>query len=337
MDLHVSPGIAGSASHGGRPRAAAIGRAARPSPPRIGNHPLYSAAVQLLGQHPAAARCFLLGIARDAGDAATPDTFATALAEAGPAIERADALLGTLGGHGHAVLERHVLHRPAGQTTATAFARFCAPRTLRNLHRSLCRRDARQSETSQPPGLRIDAATAIARGSLAPAPRLLDLRCLGDTMTACLLLAPLAGSTLAHHVHAPMQLGGTLRPMPSLTTPAPPLLDQCRALEPSGHGISSLEAATVSISDWDGVASVPVEQLDAFASCLRRIQRELRAMGSRLASRRRELVDRPGTQPDQITVQVALLASLIERTRDMSTRILDARLHVNARIGNPPD
>ena len=294
-----------------------------------------SEAARLLSHHPVAARYFLLGLARDTIATAPPQAFASALAASRSLIERADSLLGTLGAHGQALLERRVLQRPAGQTTAEAFSRFTAPRTLRDLQRSQCRSEALEAATPYPPGTRMDAVQSALRARGSPARRPSGLPRARNGMHTLLLLTPLVGSALAHHVHAPMQLGGALRTPEPSPAPAVSLLAQCRSLDPANQSLAAVEAATTAISDWDAIESVPVNQLDAFASCLRRVQRDLRAMTDRLRSRRRELMDRPGARSDQTRLQVDVLASLIERVRDMSTDIFDGRAHVKARIGDP--
>lgn len=282
---------------------------------------------------PSVSRLFVLGLARDARTTTPPAALATALQDNAPLLSQVDVLLTTLGTEGYSLLERRVAMRPPWQSVVETFARFTSAREQRSLQRGVARQDARQPDDCTGWTPCDTESIADARACVRPA-RIHNASRLGATSLACAALPwVLALAARGHVSHAPMSPRGAWA---ATTTMPPPtsLPGQCQAIVPSEAGLQALETAIPGVCRWNAIQRLPEAELAPLSACLTRLQRELRDITARLAAKRRRLADSASVLSPQAEMELEILTATVERVRDLSTRVFDARLQVRARRGD---
>lgn len=303
-----------------------------PAPVRgVGNTPSIAAAH---GSSDASAiRLFVLGLARDARTATPPAALARAVQDHAPLISYVDALLTALGAEGHSLLERRVLTRPPWRSVVETFERFSSVRAQRSRSRSVARQDARLPSfcCAWPPR---GAWTLADAGAPALPVRIRNLPRVSAVALACTALPWLLAHPVEGHVsHAPMSPRGAWAD-PSTAAPPTSLPGYCQVIVPSQSALQTLETTIPAVCHWDAIQRLPQAELAPLSACLTRLQRELRDITARLAAKRWRLADSASVLSPEAEMELEILTATVERVRDLSTRVFDARLQVRARRGD---
>ncbi|GAB3064029.1 hypothetical protein [Stenotrophomonas tumulicola] len=130
-----------------------------------------------------------------------------------------------------------------------------------------------------------------------------------------------------------------IRNVPDLPSPITPRsaprgvqIAACAAIRPSTQTLTSVEAATQSLTSTRTLAAVPSADLCAFADCLLTLHGNLRGMHSKLIRQRDAMLRLSTLLPAIHTLRIVGLDRLATRTQALTDHIRAALIQVNARI-----